>query len=223
MINPASLIDHTLLSPTATETQIATLCEEAVEFGFASVCVPPCYVSRSAEYLYGSEVKVCSVVGFPCGYATTLSKINETGELVASGAEEIDMVLQIGCLLEGRYQQVEDEIRQVVVEASQVPVKVIIECAWLNSEQKTTATNLVVNAGAAFVKTSTGFGPSGAICDDVRLLSETSAGQIGVKAAGGIRSLADCLSFVSCGATRIGSSSGVAIMKQWQEKVAGAE
>jgi deoxyribose-phosphate aldolase len=221
MDNPANLIDHTLLSPGATETQIQNLCEEAVEYGFASVCIPPVYVPVAANLLYGSDVKVCTVVGFPCGYTTTRNKVQETSDLIAIGADEIDMVIQIGWLLNGQHAFVEDEIAQVVITAMKQPVKVIIECCFLSDELKRQAARLVVNAGADFVKTSTGFGPAGATLDDVTLLTETVKGAIKVKAAGGIRSLADIDNFIQSGATRIGSSSGVAIMKEWQELEAG--
>lgn len=216
MDSPASLIDHTLLSPGATETQIQDLCEEAVEYGFASVCIPPVYVPVAADLLYGSDIKVCTVVGFPCGYTTTRNKVQETSDLIAVGADEIDMVIQIGCLLNGQHSLVEDEIAQVVITAMKTPVKVIIECCFLSDKLKCQAARLVVNAGADFVKTSTGFGPSGATQDDVKLLAEAVNGAIEVKAAGGIRSLIDVHNFIQSGATRIGSSSGVAIMKEWQ-------
>jgi len=219
--SPAQLIDHTLLSPGATDSQIEDLCEEAVEYGFASVCIPPVYVPVAVDLLYGSDVKVCSVVGFPCGYTTTRNKVQETGDLIAGGADEIDMVIQIGHLLNGQYSLVEDEIAQVVMAAVKQPVKVIIECCFLSDEQKHLAAQLVVNAGADFVKTSTGFGPSGATLDDVALLAEAVKGAIGIKAAGGIRSLTDVGHFINSGATRIGSSSGVAIMKEWQALEAG--
>ena len=218
MKNPASLIDHTLLAPTTTETELVRLCEEAVEYGFASVCVPPVFVPMVARSLYGSDVKVCSVVGFPLGYAGSRSKVQETADLIACGAEEIDMVVQIGALLSGHFSTVEEEIAQVVICAKQQPVKVIIECCYLSKELKQIATELVIRAGAAFVKTSTGFGPSGAIVDDVMLLAEIASGRIGVKAAGGIRTFADCLRFIEAGATRIGTSSGVAIINEWRSR-----
>lgn len=217
----ASLIDHTLLSPSSTDTQIHVLCEEAVEYGFASVCIPPVYVPVAADILYGSDVKVCTVVGFPCGYSTTRNKVQETGDLIAAGADEVDMVIQVGHLLSGQHALVEDEIAQIVIAAMKRPVKVIIECCFLTNELKHQAAKLVVSAGAAFVKTSTGFGPSGATLDDVRLLAAAVDGKIGVKAAGGIRSLSDAQDFVLSGATRIGSSSGVTIMKEWQALQAG--
>ena len=216
MENPAPFIDHTLLRPDATEAQYSLLCEEAVEHGFASVCLPPVFVPFAVERLYGSEVKVCTVVGFPCGYSTLQQKVAETAELVSLGAGEVDMVLSIGRLLEGRFDFVEDEIAQVVLAAEQLPVKVIIECAYLDRELKQKATELVVKAGAAYVKTSTGFASSGATVEDVQLLAATAAGRVGVKAAGGIRDLDSCQQMIAAGATRIGTSAGLKIITDWQ-------
>jgi deoxyribose-phosphate aldolase len=216
MENPAPRIDHTLLRPDATEHQYLQLCEEAVEYGFASVCIPPAYVPMAARRLYGSDVEVCTVVGFPCGYNSLQQKVAETKEMVASGASEIDMVVTIGQLLAENFSAVEEEIAQVVLAAEQVPVKVIIECCYLTQALKQQATELVVQAGAEYVKTSTGFGPSGATLADVQLLAATAAGRIGVKAAGGIRDFAGCQQMFAAGATRIGSSSGVKIVAEWQ-------
>lgn len=221
MDNPASLIDHTLLKPATTEGQIRSLCEEAVENGFASVCLPPVFVPLAVGQLYGSAVAVATVVGFPCGYTSLRQKVQETAELVALGAGEIDMVLSLRHLLEGRFDLAEEEIAQVVLAAKQVPVKVIIECCYLDRQLKQQATESVVSAGAAYVKTSTGFGPSGATVEDVRLLAETAAGRIGVKAAGGIRDLECCRQMLAAGATRIGSSAGVDIVAQWRQSQDG--
>lgn len=221
-LNPATLIDHTLLAPVATAAQIDQLCEEAVEFDFASVCVAPQYVFRAANTLYGSDAKVATVVAFPWGYSTTRSKVQETSELVAAGADEIDMVMSLGLFLDGRADKVEEDIAQVVLAAAGRSVKVIIECCCLNDLQKRLAADLVMRSGADFVKTSTGFAASGAVIDDVRLLSATVAGRIGVKAAGGIRNLADCQAFIAAGATRIGTSAGVEIVSQWQAQQLGA-
>lgn len=216
MDNPAPFIDHTLLKPNAIETQFCQLCEEAVEHGFSSVCIPPVFVPLAVERLYGSEVKVCTVVGFPCGYNSWRQKVAETADLVALGAEEIDMVVPIGRLLEGRFDLVEEEIAQVVLVAEKLPVKVIIECCYLDQELKQRATELIVKAGAAYVKTSTGFGSSGAMVEDVKLLAETAAGRIGVKAAGGIRDLDSCQQMLCAGATRIGTSAGTKIVAEWR-------
>lgn len=213
--NPARLIDHTLLRPQTNLQQIEQLCEEAVEWNFAAVCIPPVFVSRAVDCLYGSETAVASVVGFPCGYATTVSKVQQAAELECLGCAEIDMVIQIGHALAGDFSRVEEEIAQVVLAAPAVKIKVIIECCYLAPQQKITLTNAVVTAGAAYVKTSTGFGPSGANREDVRLLAEVAGGRIGVKAAGGIRSLAEFRQMQEAGASRIGTSAGVEIMQQW--------
>ncbi|HEY5674353.1 MAG TPA: deoxyribose-phosphate aldolase [Malonomonas sp.] len=216
MTNPAAFLDQTLLKPDVTKAQIEALCEEAVEYGFAAVCLPPAFVGRAADLLYGSEVKLCSVVGFPCGYSSLRQKVVETADLVAQGVVEIDMVVQIGQLLENRFDAVEEEIAQVVLAAGDAAVKVIIECCYLSPQLMQSATETVVRSGAAFVKTSTGFGPSGARLDDVRLLAKVAAGRIGVKAAGGIRDLETCQAMLAAGATRVGTSAGVQIVEQWQ-------
>jgi deoxyribose-phosphate aldolase len=216
MISPARYIDHTLLKADATADQIHRLCEEAVEFGFASVCIPPVYVPLAAAQLYGSEVAVGTVVGFPLGYSTAAAKICETREAVAAGAGEIDMVIHLGAALAGRLQAVETEIREVTKAARNARVKVILECCYLDDPLKIALVERVVSGGAAFVKTSTGFGSGGATEADVRLLAVAAAGRIGVKAAGGIRDWATCRTLLAAGATRIGSSSGVSIMSQWR-------
>ncbi len=216
--SPAKYIDHTLLKPTATRGDIETLCEEAVEYGFASVCVPPELVPVAVGRLYGSTVAVGSVVGFPCGYSSTRQKVLETADLVAAGADEIDMVVQIGHLLAGDSERVKAEIAQVVVAARDAMVKVIIECCYLDNEQKRLAAELVIAGGAAFVKTSTGFGPGGATLGDVELLKQVVGERIAIKASGGIQSLQDCEAFVASGATRIGTSSGVSVMKEWYSR-----
>jgi deoxyribose-phosphate aldolase len=216
MISPAAFIDHTLLKPTMTKPEILQLCEEAVEHGFAAVCVPPYFVPCAVDCLYGSDVRVCSVVGFPCGYSRSRQKVAETADLVAAGADEIDMVVQLGEVLAGQLEHTEREIAQVVAAARQAPVKVIVECCYLTSELLDAVTDRVVTAGAAFVKTSTGFGPNGATIEAVQRLVQRADSRIGVKAAGGIRSLEDCQNFIAAGATRIGTSSGVTILREWQ-------
>ncbi|PLX84098.1 MAG: deoxyribose-phosphate aldolase [Desulfuromonas sp.] len=218
MSNPIPLIDHTLLSPQTTEGDVATLCEQAVEYGFASVCVPPLYVPLAAAALYGSEVAVGTVVGFPCGYATLRHKVLEARELAAAGANELDMVISIGQAVDGKIEAVAEEISQVVLAADQARVKVILECCYLSSELMTQLTHQVARCGAAYVKTSTGFGPHGARLDDVATLATAAAGRIGVKAAGGIRDLATCELMMAAGATRIGTSSGVDIAGEWARR-----
>jgi deoxyribose-phosphate aldolase len=213
--SPARYIDHTLLKADATADQICRLCEEAVEYGFASVCIPPVYVPLAAAQLYGSEVAVGTVVGFPLGYSTAVAKTCETQEAVAAGAGEVDMVIHLGAALAGRLEAVETEIREVTKAARSARVKVILECCYLDDPLKTALVERVVAGGAAYVKTSTGFGSGGATVADVRLLTAAAAGRIGVKAAGGIRDWASCKAMLMAGATRIGSSSGISILSQW--------
>jgi len=215
--SPAPYIDHTLLRADATAGQILRLCEEAVECGFASVCIPPRYVPLAADRLYGSEVAVGTVIGFPLGSSTTTCKCFETGEAVAAGAGEIDMVIPLGAALAGEHERVEAEIRAVTAAAGAARVKVIIECCCLDDGLKQALVERVVAAGAAYVKTSTGFAAGGATEADVRLLAAAAAGRIGVKAAGGIRDWESCRAMLAAGATRIGSSAGVAILRQWQQ------
>jgi deoxyribose-phosphate aldolase len=218
MLSPASYIDHTLLKADATADQIRRLCEEAVEYAFASVCIPPVYVPLAARLLYGSEVAVGTVVGFPLGYASPAVKVFETREAVAAGAGEIDMVIHLGAAVAGGLEAVEAEIREVVTAARSARVKVIIECCYLDDPLKAALVERVVAAGAAYVKTSTGFGSGGATVADVRLLAEVAAGRIGVKAAGGIRDWASCRAMLEAGATRIGSSVGSVILSQWRQE-----
>jgi deoxyribose-phosphate aldolase len=215
MVNPAPFIEHTLLAPTTTPEQIVLHCEEAVEYGFPAVCIPPAFVPLAASQLYGSEVRVCSVVGFPCGYSRSATKIQEAEELLHSGAAELDMVIALGPLLAGDERTVSDEIAAIVKTAEDAPVKVIIECCYLSMETMQRATQLVVDAGAAYVKTSTGFAPAGAKLEDVAALVRWSDGRIKVKAAGGIRTLAAVRSFIDAGASRVGCSAGAKIMQEW--------
>lgn len=218
MNSPAKHIDHTLLLSTATRADIDILCEEAVEYGFAAVCVPPSYVSQANRLLYGSEVAVCTVVGFPLGYQTTESKIFEARQAVSAGAAEVDMVINLGSVRNADFTCVDNEIRRVVAAAEGSVVKVIIECCLLSDAEKRELVDIVADSGAGYVKTSTGFAASGATLEDVKLLTECSAGRVKVKAAGGIRSWACCRDMLAAGAERIGTSSGVAILREWQEE-----
>jgi deoxyribose-phosphate aldolase len=217
-LSPAPHIDHTLLKADATADDIRRLCEEAVEHGFAAVCVAPVFVRLAADLLYGSDVATVTVIGFPLGYQTTEVKVFEAGQAVAAGAEELDMVIHLGMARQMCLDQVEDEIRQVVQGSRPALVKVIIECALLDSPLKQALTERVVAAGAAYVKTSTGFAAAGASEADVRLLAETAAGRIGVKAAGGIRDWSFCRTLLAAGANRIGTSNGLSIVRQWQQE-----
>jgi len=208
----AACIDHTLLKPTATDDQIRALCAEAAAAGFASACVNPCHVPLAAACLAGSPVRACAVVGFPLGASASRIKAAEAALAVAQGAAEVDMVLNVGFLKSGRAADVESDIRAVVAAAAGAVVKVILETCFLSDAEKRTACGLAVAAGAHFVKTSTGFGSGGATAADVRLLREAVGPDIGVKASGGIRTLADALAMLDAGASRIGTSAGVEII-----------
>jgi len=211
----AGLIDHTLLKPDATRNDILRLCREAKQYGFAAVCVNPYWVRLAAAELGGSPVKVCTVVGFPLGANTTEVKRAETAAAVRDGAREIDMVLNIGELRAGELAAVEADIRAVVEAAHQggALVKVILETALLTDEQKLAGCRCAEAAGADFVKTSTGFGPAGATEHDVALMRAAVGDRLGVKAAGGIRTLEDLKKMVAAGATRIGASASVRILE----------
>ena len=206
-------IDHTLLKQDATEKQIDCLLSEAREYDFASVCVNLTWVEHAKKGLEGTDVKVCTVVGFPLGATTSAVKAFETKEAIQHGADEIDMVINVGALKSGNLDLVESDIRAVVEVSGDKLVKVIIEACLLTDQEKVVACQLAQKAGADFVKTSTGFSTGGATVADVTLMRETVGPDMGVKAAGGARSYADALAFVEAGATRIGTSAGVAILK----------
>jgi len=210
----AACIDHTLLKPVATDEQIVQLCREALSSNFASVCVNPCHIRLAAAQLTHSPVKACSVIGFPLGANTTRIKAAEAEQAVAEGAAEVDMVIAVGALKSGRLADVENDIRQVAAAAGGALVKVIIETCYLRDTEKVTACRLAMNAGADFVKTSTGFGSGGATVADVRLMRSTVGSALGVKASGGVRTLADALAMLEAGANRIGTSSGMEILSQ---------
>jgi deoxyribose-phosphate aldolase len=214
----APFIDHTLLKANATESEVATLCAEAREYHFASVCVNTSYVETCARLLEGSGVKVCCVVGFPLGAMTSESKAFETRDAVSHGADEVDMVINVGKLQSGNYGYAYDDIRAVVKAAAGHTVKVIIETSLLTDDQKIAACVLAKAAGADFVKTSTGFGPGGATADDVSLMRRIVGEQMGVKASGGIRDCPTAQQMVESGATRIGASASVGIVKGQQSK-----
>jgi len=212
----AALIDHTLLKPDATRAEILKLCAEAKQFGFATVVVNPTWVATAAAALRGTPVKVCTVVGFPLGATLATVKAAETEEAVKLGAEEIDMVINVGALKSGDDELVEQDIRGVVAAARRggALVKVILECALLTDEEKVRACWCARAAGADFVKTSTGFGPGGATAHDVELMRLTVGPEMGVKAAGGIRSYQELKAMLSAGATRIGASASVRILQE---------
>jgi deoxyribose-phosphate aldolase len=208
------MIDHTLLKPEATYAQIAQLCDEARQYGFASVCVNATHVKRCAERLAGSPVKVCGVVGFPLGATLPEVKAYEAQRAIEDGATEIDMVINVGALKSKDDDLVARDIGAVVrmAHTSGALVKVIIEAALLTDEEKTTACQLAIEAGADFVKTSTGFGPGGATARDVELMRRAVGPRVGIKAAGGIRTREDAEKMVAAGATRIGASASVKIV-----------
>ncbi len=212
----ASLIDHTLLKPEASESDIKKLCNEAVQFGFASVCVNPSWVKKAVEFLRGSNVPVCTVIGFPLGATLSDVKAYEARRSIFNGAKEVDMVINIGALKSGDDCTVEDDIRAVAEAAHEnnVLLKVIIETALLTDEEKVRACLASKNAGADFVKTSTGFAKGGATADDVALMRRTVGRNLGVKASGGVKGIDDARKMFEAGATRIGASVGVKIAQE---------
>jgi len=212
----ARLIDHTLLKPEGTRAQVEKLCREALQFSFASVCVNPTWVPLAAQMLKGSPVKVCTVVGFPLGATLTAVKRYESAELLRLGAQELDMVMNVGAMKSGDRARVEADIRGVseVVHQGGGSLKVILENVLLTDEEKVAACEMCVAAGAEFVKTSTGFAAAGATAADVALMRKTVGNRAGVKAAGGIRTAADLKAMVAAGANRIGASASLAILKE---------
>ena len=213
-MNLAKYIDHTLLKPEATKDDVLRLCREAKEYGFASVCVNSMYTRLVAKALKGSGVKTCVVVGFPLGAMSTDAKAYETQCAVRDGADEIDMVLAVGALKEGNLPYVKEDICAVVSAAGSAKVKVIIEACLLTDEEKVIACRLAKEAGAAFVKTSTGFSSGGATVKDVALMRRTVGEEMGVKAAGGIHTKEEALSMIKAGANRIGASAGIKIISE---------
>jgi deoxyribose-phosphate aldolase len=211
--NLALAIDHTLLKPDATEASVRVLCEEALQYGFASVCIQPCWVGLAAAILKDSKVAVCTVIGFPLGANETSCKAGEARVAVAQGATEVDMVLNIGFLKSGLYDKVTSDISAVAQAADGALLKVILETAYLNAEEKVIACLLARKAGAAFVKTSTGFAPTGATLDDVKLMRHAVGSRLGVKASGGIKDTQTALAMLTAGANRLGTSAGVAIVQ----------
>jgi deoxyribose-phosphate aldolase len=218
-MNPAELarlIDHTLLKPETTRAQMEQLCREALQYGFASVCVNACHVPQAADALRESEVSVCAVAGFPLGATLTSVKVYEANEAIRSGAREIDMVINIGALKSADDPSVEADIRSVADACHRLGAicKAIIETGLLTTDEKARACRAAMRAGADFVKTSTGFGHGGATADDVRMIRGIVGPEMGVKASGGIRTLRDCQEMLAAGATRIGTSSGVSILRE---------
>ncbi|MFQ5480152.1 MAG: deoxyribose-phosphate aldolase [Thermodesulfobacteriota bacterium] len=209
----ANRIDLTILNPLATKTDVEVLARKALAYPFASLCLPPCHAGLAARLLAGSPIKVCTVVGFPLGYEAAEIKVLAARKAVDEGAQEIDMVMNQSAFHGGEYGPVEDEIANLVSAVPEALVKVIIETCYLDEAQKARAAEIIIRAGARFIKTSTGFGKDGAIVEDVRLLSRLASGRAGVKAAGGIKTLQDALAMIEAGAERIGTSSGIEILE----------
>ena len=217
-----SKVDHTLLAQGATWAPIKEICDDGMKYGTASVCIPPSYVKRAAEYLKnadngaggkGGRLKVCTVIGFPNGYSTTASKIAETRDAVENGADEIDMVINIGYVKDGLYDEVEKEIREIKEACAGRTLKVIIETCLLDEDEKKKMCGVVTAAGADYIKTSTGFAGGGATFEDVKLFKENVGKDVKIKAAGGISSFEDAERFIELGADRLGTSRLVKILK----------
>jgi len=208
----ACMVDHTLLKQDASKEQITKICQEALEYNFASVCVNPFYAPLVAGILKGSDVKTCCVIGFPLGANTTKTKVFETNEVIENGAQEVDMVINIGAAKSGNWDYVKNDIEAIVRASNKrAVVKVIIETCLLNDDEKVKACEVSKIAGADFVKTSTGFSTSGATVEDVRLMRKVVGLEMGVKASGGIKDFETAMEMIKAGATRLGTSSGVVI------------
>ena len=212
-----SKCDHTLLAQTATWDEIKAICDDGIKYQTASVCIPPCYVNRASEYAHG-RVKICTVIGFPNGYNTTAVKEFETKDAIANGADEIDMVINIGQLKAGNYDYVENEIRTLKNACGEKILKVIIETCLLTDEEKVKMCELVTKAGADFIKTSTGFSKAGATFADIELFAKHVGKNVRMKAAGGISSIEDAEKFVELGASRLGTSRIVKIVKKQESE-----
>lgn len=209
--------DHTLLAQTATWEDIKAICDDGMKYKTASVCIPPSFVKRAKEYV-GDRLAICTVIGFPNGYNTTAVKVFETKDAILNGADEIDMVINIGELKAGDYSFVEQEIRKIKAVCEDKVLKVIIETCLLTEEEKIKMCEIVTNAGADYIKTSTGFSKSGATFDDIKLFSEHIGANVKMKAAGGISSIEDAEKFVELGASRLGTSRIVKIVKAEENK-----
>ena len=213
--------DHTLLAQTATWEEIRQICDDGIRYGTASVCIPPSFVKQAAEYIRDhpdGKVAVCTVIGFPNGYSTTAVKVFETKEAIREGADEIDMVVNLGWVREGRFDLVEEEIRTIKEACGDHILKVIIETCLLTDEEKTALCGSVTRAGADYIKTSTGFSKAGATFDDIRLFAQHIGEGVKMKAAGGISSIEDAEEFLRLGAERLGTSRIVKIVKQQESK-----
>lgn len=212
-----SRCDHTLLTVSATWNDIKQVLDDGIKYHTASACIPPCFVKKAKEYA-GDSLAVCTVIGFPNGYNTTKTKVFETADAIANGADEIDMVINIGALKEGKFDYVENEIREVKKACGDKILKVIIETCLLGHDEKIAACEIVTKAGADYIKTSTGFSLYGATLEDVALLRQNVGKNVKVKAAGGIKSIEDAENFIECGADRLGTSRIVKIVKDAENK-----
>ena len=208
-------VDHTLLNQTATWEEIKNLCDEGMHYNVASVCIPPYYIKLAKEYV-GSKLALCTVIGFPNGYMTKETKIFETKDALSNGADEIDMVINLGALKDKKYEEIEEEIREIKKACGDHILKVIIETCYLNEEEKIKMCEIVTKAGADFIKTSTGFGTGGATKEDIQLFAKHIGSKVKIKAAGGVRDLDTAELFLNLGASRLGTSSIVKIIKNEQ-------
>ena len=206
-------VDHTLLKQTATWQQIQKICQEGIAQKTASICIPPCYVKQAVEFVNG-QVAICTVIGFPNGYQTTAVKVFETKDAIENGADEIDMVINLGWVKEGLFDEVEKEIKEIKKACGSHILKVIIETCYLTQQEKKKLCHVVSQSGAEFIKTSTGFGSGGATKDDIRLFSENVSKNVKIKAAGGIKNIAEAQEFLYLGAERLGSSSIVSFFEE---------
>ena len=213
-IDIAKLIDHTLLKPDATEEDIRRLCNEAVKYGFFSVCIHPFYINTAKNLLSGTDIRVTTVIGFPLGMTTTRVKIFEAIEAHLTGADELDIVINIGEAKANNWHAVKKDISDIIAATPEAVHKIIIETCYFSEDEKIKASLAALGSGAEFIKTSTGFASAGALIRDVEIIKSVTKGKIGIKAAGGIRTLKDVLNFVKAGATRIGTTSGVNIIKE---------
>lgn len=219
MISIAKLIDHSLLRPDATGPQIIKLCEEAGKHGFYSVCIHPSHIKTAREALFKTHVKISAVIGFPLGMTLPQVKIYEAIESVIIGADELDIVINIGNIKSGAWNAVEREAADIVTATPDVVHKIIIETCYLTDDEKKRVCSIIMNSGAAYIKTSTGFGTAGATVKDVELIKSITKNKVSIKAAGGIKKLADVRALVNAGAVRIGTSSGVEIMREIKEHI----
>jgi deoxyribose-phosphate aldolase len=217
-MNINNLIDHTLLRPDASELDIENLCSNAEKYGFYAVCIHPAFIRKARQTLSQSHVKISTVIGFPTGMTLSRVKIYEALEAVLNGADELDIVVNIGFIKSGKWNSVAEEISDILTATPGAVHKIIIETCYLSDAEKRKVSEIAMDRGAEFIKTSTGFGPAGASVKDVKLIRSVTKGRIGIKAAGGVRTLKDAMALIDAGATRIGTSSGVEIMKEASRK-----